>query len=335
MAVDSAVGHNSCFNHAPVMLEEVLDIFKRAPAGTILDATVGGAGHAKAILQTRSDISLVGFDRDEVALAAASLVLNAAAGERAQVVKTSFANLQEALDVLEIGELAGCLFDLGVSSPQLDNPARGFSYRQDGPLDMRMDCSQQVVADEVVNGWLLEDLAKVIKSYGDERYAKRIARAIGAARPISGTAALAEVIKTAIPAPARRKGGHPAKRTFQAIRIAVNEELAQVQRGLQAGVARLMPEGIGVVISYHSGEDRIVKRTLHGLAGLNDPARFRGLPHTDEKQAPTVELLQRSSLQPSAAEISRNPRASSARLRAFRKLPYPELVTQIESIGTT
>ncbi|MYG94091.1 MAG: 16S rRNA (cytosine(1402)-N(4))-methyltransferase RsmH [Acidimicrobiia bacterium] len=317
----SEASFNGGFVHHPVMLDEVLRHLLKAPSGMIVDATVGGAGHAQAILQARADISLVGLDRDLIATTAASIAL---AGLDATVAHANFAEIGETLGSLGIGEVAGCLFDLGVSSPQLDNPARGFSYRHDGPLDMRMDRSQTLSANDIVNGWTAQELARIIAFYSDERYARRIAMAVVSARPIRGTLALAEVIREAIPAPARRKGGHPAKRTFQAIRIAVNDELSQIPLALQEVVARMVPDATGALISYHSGEDRIVKQTLCNLAGLSDPSRFRGLPRATNLHPPAIELVSRRSCQPSASEISRNPRASSARLRAFRKLANNE-----------
>ncbi len=319
------LGPDSGFVHRPVMLAEVLECLSQAPAGIILDATLGGAGHAQALLRARADIAVVGLDQDENAVAAARALLGKTMGARATVAKARFGEASNALDALGVGELAGCLFDLGVSSPQLDTPARGFSYRQDGPLDMRMDSSQELSADRIVNGWPVEELTRIIRAYGDERFAKRIAEAIFARQPIEGTAELAEVVRAAIPAAARRTGGHPAKRTFQAIRIAVNEELAQIQPGLEQAIARLVPDGRGVVISYHSGEDRIVKTTLRQLAGLNDPARFQGLPRGVGQAAPTIELLEKRGRTPTEAEVRANPRSSSARLRAFKKLPQPEL----------
>ncbi|MCY4163670.1 MAG: 16S rRNA (cytosine(1402)-N(4))-methyltransferase RsmH [bacterium] len=319
------LGPDSGFVHRPVMLAEVLECLSQAPAGIILDATLGGAGHAQALLRARADIAVVGLDQDENAVAAARALLGKTMGARATVAKARFGEASNALDALGVGELAGCLFDLGVSSPQLDTPARGFSYRQDGPLDMRMDSSQELSADRIVNGWPVEELTRIIRAYGDERFAKRIAEAIFACRPIEGTAELAEVVRAAIPAATRRTGGHPAKRTFQAIRIAVNEELVQIQPGLEQAIARLVPDGRGVVISYHSGEDRIVKTTLRQLAGLNDPARFQGLPQGVGQAAPAIELLEKRGRTPTEAEVRANPRSSSARLRAFKKLPQPEL----------
>lgn len=304
------------FGHHPVMVAEVVEHLSTVPSGAFLDATVGGGGHARALLNARPDLSLVGLDRDPAAVEAAAAVL---AGRGAAIRQARFAELGDVLDSLEVPRLVGVLFDLGVSSPQLDNAERGFSYRRDGPLDMRMDGAQERSADAVVNSWTTRELAGILRTYGDERYAGRVAAAIAAARPLTSTTALAEVVRDAIPAPARRRGGHPAKRTFQAIRIAVNDELNQIEPALEAVIDRMAPGGRGVVISYHSGEDRIVKRVLRRRAGLDDEARFRALPRAASQIPPAIELSPRGSRRPSALEVGENPRASSARLRSFFK----------------
>ncbi|WP_420436644.1 16S rRNA (cytosine(1402)-N(4))-methyltransferase RsmH [Candidatus Poriferisocius sp.] len=305
---------DSRFVHHPVMVAEVVEHLSAVPSGVLLDATVGGGGHARALLNARPDLSLVGLDRDPSAVEAAS---GALAGRGATICRASFAELGDVLDSLGISQVVGSLFDFGVSSPQLDKPERGFSYRNEGPLDMRMDCRQRLSADEVVNNWSTDDVAKILRDYGDERYASRIAAAIAAARPIATTTALADVVRDAIPAPARRRGGHPAKRTFQAIRIAVNDELDQIEPALEAVIDRMGPRGRGVVLSYHSGEDRIVKQVLRRRAGLNDEARFRGLPQPANQAPPAIDLVPRGSRRPSPVEMADNPRASSARFRAF------------------
>lgn len=305
------------FVHHPVMVAEVVEHLSTVPAGTFLDATVGGGGHARALLNARPDLSLIGLDRDPSAVEAATTVL---AGRGATICHASFDQLDDVLDTLGVPRLVGSLFDFGVSSPQLDQPQRGFSYRHDGPLDMRMDNSQQLSADEVVNKWPTADLVRILRAYGDERYASRIASDIVAARPIASTTALAAVVREAIPAPARRRGGHPAKRTFQAVRIAVNDELNQIEPALEAVIDRTVPGGRGVVLSYHSGEDRIVKAVLRRRAGLSDESRFRGLPRPASQPPPAIELVPRGSRRPSPAELADNPRASSARFRAFCKL---------------
>ncbi|WP_419926551.1 16S rRNA (cytosine(1402)-N(4))-methyltransferase RsmH [Candidatus Poriferisocius sp.] len=304
------------FVHHPVMVAEVVEHLSAVPSGAILDATVGGGGHARALLNARPDLSLIGLDRDPAAVETAASAL---AGRGAAIRQARFDDLGDVLDSLGSPIVVGVLFDLGVSSPQLDSAERGFSYRQSGPLDMRMDPAQEQSAHAVVNGWAIEKLAGILRSYGDERYANRIAAAIAAARPIASTTDLADVVRDAIPAPARRRGGHPAKRTFQAIRIAVNDELSQIEPALDTATDRLAPGGRGVVISYHSGEDRIVKRLLRRRAGLDDEARFRGLPRPASQTPPAIELVPRGSRRPSPAEIADNPRASSARFRAFVK----------------
>lgn len=308
---------DSRFAHHPVMVAEVVEHLSAVPPGVILDGTVGWGGHSRALLNARPDLSLIGLDRDPSAVEASTTVL---AGRGATICRASFARLDEVLESQGVSRIVGSLFDFGVSSPQLDRPERGFSYRHDGPLDMRMDGGQQLSADDVVNGWPSADLARILRSYGDERYANRIVAAIVAARPITSTTALADVVREAIPAPARRRGGHPAKRTFQAIRIAVNEELDQIEPALEAAIDRTVPGGRGVVLSYHSGEDRIVKRVLRRRAGLSDESRFRGLPPSSSQSQPAIELIPRGSRRPSAAEMAENPRASSARFRAFAKL---------------
>jgi 16S rRNA (cytosine1402-N4)-methyltransferase len=222
---------------------------------------------------------------------------------------------------LETTPVSGVLFDLGVSSPQLDRAARGFSYRHDAPLDMRMDQRQVRTAADIVNGTGEQELAGILRAFGDERFARRIARAIVAARPVATTAELAELVRDAIPAPARRTGGHPAKRTFQAIRIAVNEELDVLAPAIDAGIAALQPGGRCAVLSYHSGEDRIVKARLRHAAtgGWKGPAH---LPPPSGVH-PTVRLLKAGSWTPPAEELAANPRAASARLRAAEKLAPP------------
>ena len=308
---------DSRFAHHPVMVAEVVEHLSAVPSGTVLDATVGGGGHARALLNARPDLSLIGLDRDPSAVEAASALLS---GRNVRIRHASFRELGNVLDELGVASLVGSLFDFGVSSPQLDKPERGFSYRHDGPLDMRMDRGQELSAEEVVNRWPSADVAKILRDYGDERYANRIASAIAAARPIASTVELADLVREAIPAPARRRGGHPAKRTFQAIRIAVNDELGQIEPALETAIDRMAPGGRGVVLSYHSGEDRIVKQVLRRRAGLNDESRYRGLPRASTEAPLAIELIPRGSRKPSSSEMAHNPRASSARFRGFCKL---------------
>jgi 16S rRNA (cytosine1402-N4)-methyltransferase len=298
------------------MLAQVLEVLSEAPGGVILDATLGGGGHAEAILEARRDIRIVGIDRDDHALAAAGSRL-APFGDRIQLERSAFVDLGSVLDGLGIDGLAGFLFDLGVSSPQLDHAQRGFSYREAGPLDMRMDRRQALTADQVVNGYDEAAFARLLVDNADERHARRIARAVVAQRPISDTARLAEIIRDAIPAPARRRGGHPAKRTFQAIRIEVNGELEQLADSLDEAIRRLVPGGRGAVLSYHSGEDRIVKRRfdLAATGGCTCPPR---LP-CGCGAVPLVVLARRAGRVPDDAEAATNPRAASARLRVLER----------------
>jgi 16S rRNA (cytosine1402-N4)-methyltransferase len=305
------------FRHEPVMAVEVLEALAPCPSGPLLDATVGGGGHAALLLDARPDCSLVGLDRDDVALRASAERL-APFGDQVVLHRSAFGDLGRALDDLAVGPLSGFLFDLGVSSPQLDVADRGFSYREAGPLDMRMDRRQSLTADDVVNGYAEVDLARLLTGHADERHARRIARAIVAARPIRDTSALAELVRSAIPAAARRRGGHPAKRTFQAIRIEVNDELGQLAGALDEAVARLQSGGRGAVLSYHSGEDRIVKERFDRAAtgGCSCPPR---LPCACGA-TPSAILPRRSGWTPGTEEAERNRRAASARLRVLQRI---------------
>ncbi len=306
------------FSHEPVMVTEVVELFRTVPPGTVVDATVGGGGHARALLDAHPHLRLVGLDQDPDAVAAAGRRL-AGEGDRVALVHTRFDRLAEAALGLGLGSLSGVLFDLGVSSPQLDRSDRGFSYRADAPLDMRMDPAGATTAADIVNGWEEADLARLLRDLADERFARRIAAAIVAARPVEGTGALADLVRDAIPAPARRRGGHPAKRTFQALRIQVNAELEVLPPALDAAIDLLGPGGRCAVLAYHSGEDRIVKERFRTAAtgGCTCPP---GLPCACGA-VPTVRLVKRGAWKPSAAEVAANPRAESARLRAVEKLP--------------
>ncbi|MCI3950167.1 MAG: mraW [Acidimicrobiales bacterium] len=305
------------FGHRPVMVDEVVGLLAPSPPGTVVDATVGGGGHARALLEAADHLAVLGLDRDPVAVAAATLAL-APFGARARVRRARFDRLREVAQAERLDVLSGVLFDLGVSSPQLDRPERGFSHRGEGPLDMRMDPDDPRTAADVVNSLPEADLARLLRTYGDERHAGRIARAIVAARPVRTTAELAEVVRNAIPAPARRRGGHPARRTFQAVRIEVNDELGVLPGALDAAVDLLAPGGRCVVLAYHSGEDRIVKDRFREAAtgGCTCPP---GLPCACGAE-PRVRLLKRGAWKPSAEEVAANPRAGSARLRAVEKL---------------
>lgn len=304
------------FEHAPVMRDEIVDAFEVAPPGVVLDATLGAGGHAEALLEARRDIRILGLDRDQHALDAARERLTPH-GDRVMTHKCRFDELGDAMAAHHVTELSAALFDLGVSSPQLDRAERGFSYRHDGPLDMRMDTDAPWSADDVVNGYEERDLADVIHRYGDERFARRIAAAIVAARPIESTTRLAEVVTAAIPAPARRTGGHPAKRTFQAIRIEVNGELDALPDALDHAIDALVPGGRLAVLAYHSGEDRIAKERIRAAVtgGCECPPELPCVCGAVQ----TVRVV-RAPKRAGAAERATNPRASSARLRVAEKL---------------
>jgi 16S rRNA (cytosine1402-N4)-methyltransferase len=308
--------------HHPVMLDRVVELLRPRPGGTYLDATLGLGGHAERLLQASSpDGRVVGLDRDPAALALARQRL-AWAGERLVAVAASFADLGEVAARLGLAEVDGVLYDLGVSSLQLDEPERGFSYRADAPLDMRMDPTGGTTAAEVLNSYPRADLARILREYGEERFAGRIARFVDEARrrgPIQTTGQLVDLVTAAVPAAARRTGPHPARRAFQALRIEVNRELDALQASLPQAVDLLAPGGRLVVLAYHSLEDRIVKRTLAAAAGraIDAPPR---LPAAVPRVA-RVAVLTRRPETPGADEVAANPRSESAKLRAAEKLP--------------
>ena len=310
------------FSHLPVMPREVVELLLPVPTGLIVDCTVGGGGHAALVLDARPDVELLGIDRDTDAVEAARLRL-ARFGSRARVAHGGFEALGDL--VAEHGEgkhVMGILMDLGVSSPQLDRAERGFSYRFDAPLDMRMDAKQALTAADVVNGYDEDTLAAVIARYGEERFARRVAHAIVAARPLTTTRELAEIVRDAIPAPTRRRGPHPARRTFQAIRMEVNRELPNLADGLDESVHLLGPEGRVLVLAYHSLEDRIVKQTFARWAGEDDDsaAVLAKLPVEPVRRAALARPVTRRPRRPTAEEIAINPRAESARLRATERV---------------
>lgn len=305
------------FEHQPVMASEIVEIFAPVPPGWVLDATLGGAGHAALLLDAHPHLKVLGIDRDADALAIARERL-ARFGDRVATVQRRFDHLASAMEALAIDSLSGALFDLGVSSPQLDRAERGFSYRLDAPLDMRMDQSETWTAGDIVNGYASADLSRVLRRYGDERFAERIARAIVAARPIESTMQLAEVVVAAIPAAARRVGGHPAKRTFQALRIELNRELEILPEAIDRAIEHTVPGGRVAVLSYHSGEDRIVKEQMRlGVTGgcecPSDLPCVCGAVRT-------VRIVRGVPRTPSANEQERNPRSRSARLRVVERL---------------
>jgi len=303
--------------HLPVMVAEVVDALRTVPPGPIVDATLGAGGHAAALLDALPDHTLVGVDRDDEALTLADDTL-ARFGDRVVLRRANFDEVGDVVAALELDGVSGVLFDLGVSSMQLDDPERGFSYRGDGPLDMRADRRQSTTAADVVNRYDEVSLARVLARHGEERFARRIARAVVAARPLTTTGQLADVVREAIPAPARRRGGHPAKRTFQAIRIEVNGELTTLGVTLDRAIDLLVPGGRCVVLAYHSGEDRIVKdRFVEAeTGGCICPPQLPCVCGA----VPRVRLVWRGAHRPSPAELAANPRSESARLRAAEKL---------------
>ena len=308
--------------HVPVLLARTLDLLGPAvdaPGAVVLDATLGLGGHSAALLERFGTLRLVGLDRDPRALEIAADRL-APYGERATLVHAVYDELAAVLSRLGVGRVQGVLFDLGVSSMQLDEAARGFAYAQDAPLDMRMDQSRGTTAADVVNTYPAAQLAKVLKEYGDERFARRIADAVvreRAREPFTGTARLAELVRASIPAATRRTGGHPAKRTFQALRIEVNGELDALAAALPAAVDALAVAGRIVVMSYQSLEDRLVKRTL--VAGATSTAPL-DLPVVPPEHQPLLRLLTRGAETAPAEEVAANPRAASVRLRAAERL---------------
>jgi 16S rRNA (cytosine1402-N4)-methyltransferase len=313
--------HGDDFAHEPVMVAEIVDLLAGAAGGVLLDATVGGGGHASALLSAYPDLRLIGLDRDPAAVSAARRRL-AGFGARARVIQRRFDSLAETLDAEAPGEpVRAVLFDLGVSSFQFDEGSRGFSYRFDAPLDMRMDPADVETAADVVNNWTEQELAALIYDNGEARFSRRIARAIVRDRPVLSTAELAELVRAAIPAAARQRGGHPAKRVFQALRIVVNQELELLGPAVDDAIAVLAPGGRCVVLSYHSGEDRIVKERFVG-ASTGWCSCPQGLPCVCGA-VPAVRLLNRGARMPSAAESARNPRSASARLRAVERLAGP------------
>ena len=304
------------FQHEPVLRSTVVDLLAAGPPGWALDATLGGAGHAVALLEAAPHLSVLGIDCDPDARAAATERLAPFAG-RVQVVGGRFAELGSLCAAAGHRRLSGALFDLGVSSPQLDRLDRGFSHRGAGPLDMRMDPSGGRTAADLVNGLSEGELAAILQAGGEERFARLVARALVAARPVLSTDRLADLVRSAIPAPARRRGGDPANRAFQALRIAVNDELDQLEPALASALQLLAPGGRLVVLSYHSGEDRIVKRAL--AAVTEQPLPPGGLPLPDDAALPRFRRLRGVARTAPAAEVAVNRRAASVRLRAVER----------------
>ena len=309
------------FQHKSVLLQECIDALNIRPDGIYLDGTLGGAGHSSQIARRLTEGGrLIGVDRDRMALAAAKERL-APYADRVTLVHSNFAEIDAILDSLGIPAVDGMLFGLGVSSPLLDDASRGFAYMADAPLDMRMDKDDVLTAGEVVNTWPQGELRRILYDYGEERYAPQIAAAICRARekaPVETTLELVDIIRSAMPAQALREKQHPAKRSFQAIRIAVNDELGAVSRMMQAAVGRLNPGGRLAVITFHSLEDRIVKSEMQQAArGCTCPPEF---PVCVCGKKPLVKLVTRKPIVSGPAELEENPRARSAKLRVAEKL---------------
>ncbi|MCI8677263.1 MAG: 16S rRNA (cytosine(1402)-N(4))-methyltransferase RsmH [Lawsonibacter sp.] len=308
------------FTHRPVLLDECIEGLNIRGEGVYLDGTLGRAGHSEQIVRRLTSGRLICVDRDRAALDAARERL-APWLDRVELVHSNFDRVDEILDRLSVSGVDGMLFDLGVSSPQLDDGTRGFSYMQDAPLDMRMDREEGLTAAEVVNSWPREELRRIIAQYGEERYAPQIAGAIArrrADKPIETTLELVEIIRGAMPPKALREKQHPAKRTFQAIRIAVNDELACVERMLRGAVPRLNRGGRLAVITFHSLEDRIVKTGLAEFArGCTCPPDF---PVCVCGRTPEIRLVNKKPILPGPGEIEENSRARSAKLRVAEKL---------------
>ncbi|WP_338753895.1 16S rRNA (cytosine(1402)-N(4))-methyltransferase RsmH [Bacillus sp. FJAT-52991] len=308
------------FEHTTVLLKETVDGLNIHPNGIYVDCTLGGAGHSEYLLsQLGEEGKLYAFDQDETAIQHAKEKL-ARFGDKVVFVKSNFKYIREELQRLGVGAVDGILYDLGVSSPQLDTPERGFSYHHDAPLDMRMDLTGGVTAYEVVNHWPYENLVRIFFQYGEEKFSKQIARKIEAAReksPIETTGELVELIKEGIPAAARRKGGHPAKRIFQAIRIAVNDELGVFEQSLKDSIDLLKSKGRISVITFHSLEDRICKTIFREAS--KGPDLPPGLPVIPEEYQPELTLITRKPILPSEEELQHNNRARSAKLRIAEK----------------
>lgn len=303
--------------HTPVMVAEIVETFAEIPSGVFVDATCGSAGHTRAVLQKRPDLTVLAFDRDKSALERASQNLENW-GQNVEFCHTTSDNLTDELKARRISQIVGFLMDLGVSSEQLDTPMRGLSFHDSGPLDMRLDQSSQFTAQDLVNTFSQEQLERTLKQYGQERFARRIAAAIVEERPFETTTELAAVVVNAIPARFRRTGGHPARRSFQAFRIEVNQELKILSHTVPQAIDALAGRGRGAFLSYHSGEDSIVKRQL----SLAETGGCQCLPQLPCQcgAVRSIRLLHRAPKTPTSSEVALNPRSRSAKLRSFEKL---------------
>ena len=311
------------FEHYSVLLNESIDGLNIKPDGIYVDCTLGGAGHSSVILSKLNENGhLYAFDQDRIAIENAEAML-ATYIEKGMVtlIKANFRNIKEELEPLGVYGVDGILYDLGVSSPQLDQAERGFSYRYDAPLDMRMDQEQELTARVIVNEWPFGELVKIFYRYGEEKFSKQIARKIEKIRetqPIETTGELVEIIKDCIPAPARRKGGHPAKRIFQALRIAVNDELSAIEDSIEDGLKMLNVGGRMSVISFQSLEDRIVKVLFKEASSKEDTLPL--LPILPEEYEADYKLISRKPILPNEAELSENSRSQSAKLRIIERI---------------
>lgn len=308
--------------HLPVMRDRVLELLGPAlerPGAVLVDATLGRGGHAGALLAAHPGLNLIGIDTDATAIGESRQALTAF-GDRVTLVQAVYDELPDILVGTGHPVVQGILFDLGVSSPQLDDASRGFAYSKDAPLDMRMNQAGELTAAEVLNTYPADRLARVLRQYGEERFARRIADAVVRERtraPLTSTSRLAEIVRDSIPAPARRTGGNPAKRTFQALRIEVNGELEVLHRALPAALDAMAVGGRILVLAYHSLEDRAVKQALAAKTADTTPP---GLPVSLEQARPQFRLLTRGAERPAADEVAANPRAASARLRAAERI---------------
>lgn len=307
------------FYHVSVLLNEAIDSLNIKEDGIYVDCTLGGGGHSSEILKRLTTGHLYAFDQDETAIVAATGRLEAI-GSNFTIISKNFKHIKEALNSYGVDKVDGILFDLGVSSPQFDEGSRGFSYNQDARLDMRMDTRQKLSAYEIVNEWSYEDLVRILFKYSDEKYAKKIARRIEqerAKKPIETTFELVEIVKAAIPAAARRSKGHPAKRTFQALRIAVNDELNVFHDALLDCLDLINVHGRIAVITFHSLEDRLCKQIFKDVSSLKDVPR--GLPIIPDEMQPEFELVNRKAMVPSSRELNENRRSHSAKLRVLER----------------
>lgn len=309
------------FHHTTVLLNEAVNELNIKPSGTYVDATLGGGGHTNAILSYLTTGHLYSFDQDITAVKYNNeRFAKQIADGKLTIIDDNFRNLQDALSKYDVTHIDGIVYDLGVSSPQFDDAQRGFSYKLEAPLDMRMNQQQALTAYQVVNEWSYQDLVRILTRYSDERFAKQIARKIERTRaiaPIATTTQLAELVKSAIPAAARRTGGHPAKKTFQAIRIAVNDELGALEDSLTQAIQLLNPQGRIAVITFQPKEDHLVQSILKTNSRINDIPR--GLPVIPAGLQPPLKLITHKPILPSEAELAHNHRAHSAKLRVAQK----------------